>query len=169
MTKNISWTTFTLILMLMAASCGSMVKSKALTKITIENNAIPPDFGRDKTILLCITSGKNSYDKYLKKHVTKEYHGRYAFISEGELNSDKYSNTNTYRYVFNRNLIYHKSSSYNNSTGRWEERTTTSSLFYIIDRMDNRVYKSPMTSSFFGKMIQAYMINLEGERLKYSR
>ena len=140
---------------LLLGSC--FYKSYALSKITVENGAIPPDFGKDETILLCIVYDRRSYDRYLKKHVTKRYHGKYEFVERGNVH-EKYANASKYRYKF-----YHEKT-YRNYPNHG---TTGSYSFYIEDRLKNATYYCPISSSFFGKTIKAYMINLEKKRKKH--
>jgi len=51
--------------MLMAASSA---EKKAEKKLTVENGAIPSDFGKNNVTMLVVRSGKNNYDKYLIKN-----------------------------------------------------------------------------------------------------
>jgi hypothetical protein len=164
--KKYSLSLFSITLLFLLTSCGALVKSKAISKIKTENEAIPPDFGKDETTLVCVITGKKSYDKYMEKHVLNEYHGKYEFVLRQELSSEKYKNTLKYRYVFDLNKLNYSSSSYNSSLNKYENNTITTASYYIIDRKENITYKSPMTSSFFSKLIQAYMINLETVRLE---
>jgi hypothetical protein len=150
--------------LLFISSCGAIVKSVGLKQITVENNAIPPDFGKDESYLICVLSGKNSYDKYLKKHVINEYHGKYEFVLEENLYDKKYRDSSKYRFVFNRNIT---SSSYGGSSAGGGQSSVPTNSFFIIDNKEHKTYESPMTSGMFAKVIQVYMINLEKERLKY--
>ncbi|ANQ49385.2 hypothetical protein MY04_2011 [Flammeovirga sp. MY04] len=138
----------------------------AISKITTENKAIPADFGKDESTLICVITGKKSYDKYMKRYVSSEYHGKYEFVLRDEIYSDKYKDTSKYRYVFDLNKLNRTTSTYNPSLGRMESNTITTAAYFITDRKENITYNSPMTSSFFAKLIEAYMINLEAVRLE---
>lgn len=138
----------------------------ALKKTTIENNAIPPDFGKDESTLICILYGKNSIDKYVKKHVEKEYHGKYEFVNIKNIEAEKYNDTIKYRYTFDGEKVTNTVSSYNSTTGKTEERDITTHSFFIMDNITGVTYRSPVTSDHFSRLIQAYMINLEKERMK---
>lgn len=153
-------------LLLLTTSCGIFVKSLAKSQITVERKAIPPDFGKDNTVLLCIIKGKKSYDKYMKKHVINEYHGKYEFVLKKDLYDDKYDDTSKYRYLLDLNKIEYSNYAYS-GRDEWRTNYVTTAAYYILDREENLTYESPMTSSFFAKIIQAYMINLEKERLKH--
>ena len=147
-------------------SCGSMVKSMTVANATVEKKAIPPDFGKGNSTLICVISGQKSYDNYMKKLVKKEYHGKYEFVLKENLYSEKYKNHDTYRYVFDRNVSVNSNYVFNPQTNRGENRKTTSSAFFITDRKKGTTYKCPMTSSFFAGIIHGYVINLEKERVK---
>ncbi|MTI31418.1 hypothetical protein [Xanthovirga aplysinae] len=147
---------FLMSLLFLMSSCGLLVKSRAISTFTTENKAIPTDFGKEETILLCVVEGKRSYDKYLKKHVSNEYHGKYEFILRKDLDSDKFKDTSQYRYVFD----YDRGSSFTGGIA------ATNASYFIFDRKEDVKYISPLTSSFFSRLIQGYMINLEKERLK---
>ncbi|WP_027002418.1 hypothetical protein [Hugenholtzia roseola] len=152
-------------LLFLSTSCGQFVKLMAVSAIKIEKGAIPPNFGKDESTLICVITGKKSYDKHVKKQVSNEYHGKYEFVLRDQVNSDKYKDKSKYRYVFDLNTIHKSRATYNTTTTYYSDITTTAS-YYILDRRTNIVYRSPVTSSFYSKLIQAYMINLEAVRLK---
>ena len=60
---------------------GKRVKEEGLEKITIENGAIPPDFGKDPSTLICILIDTKNYNKNLRKISAAEYHGTCEYIS----------------------------------------------------------------------------------------
>lgn len=123
---------------------------------------IPPNFGKDNSTLVCLLYGKKKYDKAMQKRVSQEYHGKFVFVYEEDFDPKKYD-PEEYRYVFNLELTsYTYYDSFNNSTGR---RILAS--YFIIDRVEKRKSYCTMLTSSFSKLIQAYMINLEKQRLKY--
>lgn len=151
-------------LSLLATSC--LTKKIAVSNITVERKAIPPDFGEDESTLICVISGKNSYDKYMKKHVTNEFHGKYEFVLEDDLNLEKYNDTITYRFVFDRKIRKGQTSSFNYDTNKYDSSPTYSNSYFITDRKKNKTYQCPIRAASFSKLIEAYMINLEEVRLK---
>ena len=159
-------------LLLSLTSCGEWVKamidkSKALKVITIENGAIPPEFGRNKTTLLCQIEGRKNHDKYVIKNVSENYHGKSVFIQKHMLNSEEYEDVSKYRYYFSIDKEVKKSTSFNVATGRNETHNIVTTSYYILDRKEDIAYECPMKSNAFGKMIKAYMTNLEAVRLKH--
>jgi len=153
--------TFTIPLLL--NSCGSMVKSSAAKKMTVENGAIPPDLGKDNTVLLCVLKGRNSRDKYMKKHIEKYYKGRYEFILEHEVYESKYSNKEIYRYVFDYNAGSVEVVG-EDINGRVKTKNLPTSSYYILDRKTGTNYYSDAPSGYFSKLIEAYAINMEKVR-----
>lgn len=145
-------------------SCGAAFIREVESRVTKENGSIPPDFGKDSLTLICVIYGKNSYDRYMKKHVSNEYHGKYEFVLKDSINNFKYNDWKNYRYIFD-TKIYETSATYypDGST----QPGSMSGSYYILDRFYRKKYQSDVASSFFAKLIQAYMIILEKERLKY--
>ena len=70
------------------------------TKFSEENNAIPPDFGKDETTLLVMLKGRKSYDKYLKKYVENIFKGKYIFVEAKDYYSGTYLDREKFRYLF---------------------------------------------------------------------
>ena len=89
-----------LLLFVVFSGCGAMVQGKAIRKTTVENGAIPAEYGEIQTTLIAVLTGRNSRDKYLKRHFQNYYHGRYVFVLRDDLDSTLYSDRQQYRYVF---------------------------------------------------------------------
>lgn len=145
-------------------SCGAITKT-AQNKLTVESKAIPPDFGKDDAVLICVLMGRNSFDKYLKKNISERYHGETLFLLEDELYDDKYDDTKKYRYTLSMSLLVKRTVDPLKPFGQQSEMINTTH-FYMMDRLSDKVYKSPFTTSFFGKVAKAYGTNLEQLRLK---
>lgn len=166
--KSLFFPSLLLTCMFLMNSCGAIVKSKARKHATVEKGAIPPDFGEGNSIVLFITTGKKSYDKYLKSNIRKVYHGNHEFIRSWELNSGRYDDTSKFRYIFD----YEKTSySYrsNNTTIHGPGGgigTGTVRRFSITDRIDDKTYVMPMTSSFWSKLQRMYLKNMEEIRIQ---
>ncbi|CAM1344184.1 hypothetical protein [Tenacibaculum amylolyticum] len=136
-------------------SCGAITKATANSKLTEEKGAIPPDFGKDDGILIFITHHR-SYNKYLKKNVKKIYKGKYEFVTESEfLEKEKYKNVDNYRFIFDYN---YQSAGYNYAKQR--DYLYSVKKFSILDRKTEKLYKSPMTSSFWSKLQKVYLKKL---------
>lgn len=135
-----------------------ITKSKATKNLTVEKNAIPPDLGRDDTYVIGLLDERRSRDKYLIKHIEKNYKGKYVFSTEKDL-TVKYADVDTYRYVLKykriNNTVY-----YNTSM-----TDVPSSNYFIYDRKEDKIYNSGFHSGMFGKVIKAYAQNMEKQRL----
>lgn len=154
-------------LVILFASCGAIVKGVSGSQISVEKHAIPPDFGKDSSYLVCLTSGKNSYDKYLKKGTEKNYHGPHVYINEKDIHSPEYADSTKYRYLFSRSVSSYSNRQFSAQSGTFSNSNITTNSFGIYDRMTGITYKCPVTSSFFAKLIESYMSKLEEQRLKY--
>jgi len=151
------------LLVLGLSSCGSMVLNQALKNYTVEKKAIPENFGKGNTVLLCVIHGKNKYDKYMKENVKKEYHGEYEFVLKKDIDTDKYSDTDKYRYVFDEGTSSYK---INPTSNTYANNSVSTMKFSIYDRKEDKLYSSGFSSSYFSTSIKAYMINLEQQRIK---
>ena len=153
-------------------SCVALVKSKASKYATVEKGAIPSDFGANNTAVLFVTSGKKSYDKYLKSNIRKVYRGDYELVSKEELKSSKYSDTDKYRYVFDFKKVfysYHSNNSviYGQSANTGMKNATGQvRRFAITDRRDNKDYVMSMTSGYWSKLQRMYLKNMEEVRVR---
>jgi len=136
---------------------AAIAKRKAKKELTVDNRAIPADFGKNKSTMLVVKTGKKSYDKYLIKNF-EEYVGDYRIVSAEALDSAKYSNKTQFRYVFNFKFEAHIITGYDGSASTINVRR-----FSIQDRKDGILYQSPITSSYFGKVMKAYIENLNLE------
>ena len=163
--SNLILVSFVISLSFLLNSCGAIVKGTALKRFTVENKVIPADFGKKDEVLLCVLKGRDSRDKYMKKHISKYYKGQYEFVLQSDLSDAKYDDLSTYKYVFDYNALSSQGNYYNNASGSFENRTIPSSRYYIYDREANQYYLSNLTSGFFSKLIQAYVIKLEKVRL----
>ncbi|MEI6881653.1 MAG: hypothetical protein WCK82_10060 [Bacteroidota bacterium] len=152
--KN-SFILFQLLFCLTLFSACFCVKIAAKSDTTVKSKAIPPTFGQEKTILLIPFSTTKRYNKLVKKHATKRYHGEYIFLEMNDIYTEKYKDVHKYRYIFSSEFY----TPFNSSTNK--------SKFFIIDRVTNETFYCPASSSFYSGVIEAYMINLERVRLKY--
>lgn len=131
-------------------SCASV--SSVASKITIESGEIPPEMENENFILIGILSGRNSYDKYVKKTFS-EYPGEYVLATMEELYT-KYSDIEKYRYYMNYEL----------SNNLFTEAVGT--RYYIVDRKSQKTYKRKTGSSFYALEIEAYLLAINSVRQK---
>jgi hypothetical protein len=153
------------------SSCGAIVKVKAKKYATVQEGAIPEDFGTGNVTMLFITKSKKSYDKYLKKNVERCYQGKYELITHKTLEQDQYQDLETYPYYFDFGYkTYQRFTSNEVIHGPGGTRLTSGMVrkFFIIDRKTDKKYEMGMTSSYWSKLQRMYIKNLEAERLKNS-
>lgn len=156
LSKRLIFAVFGLTVAATVASCSG--KRHMKTEFTEENKAIPPEFGSDKnTVLVCVLQGRNSYDKYLKSAVKKNYKGQYVLVNSKQLNEAPYNDTSKYRYAFD-----YGSGSSVSYTG--SSLSTTFKRFHIYDRLNKKKWESGAEFSFFAKAMKVYMANLEAKR-----
>ncbi len=118
--------------------------------------------------------GKRSYDKYLEKNFEENYFGKYIIITKAELESAKYKNTDTYRYVFEED--YHQDtpkpsgSQIAEANKRATERGGGAGVdytpdvyakFQVSDRKSGTIYRTKHGTGAFAKWMKAYIQALE--------
>ncbi len=157
--------------------------NRGLREFTIENNVIPPDFGKDSTsTLIIVERGIKRYDNNVKEQVLNEYHGNYVFIPGDSLYlkqtfrsrrgdtivvlSDsvilkEYMNTVKYRYLIDREI-----KSITHSTANGGSKSFGMYKYIILDRITKKRYECTYSSSRYYQLIQALMINLEKARVQ---
>ncbi len=148
-------------------SCGAIVKAKANQYATVEQGAIPEDFGVHNDTVLFITY-RNSYNKYLKRNLRKVYKGPHELVTQEELASETYTNVAKYRYVFDYTYNSYQYQSNNETLYGPGGGTGTGQVrrFHVLDRLEQKEYVMPMTSSFWSKLQRIYLKNLEMQRVK---
>lgn len=154
-------------------SCGILVKkaitvSKAKKEYTVENYAIPPEFGKNNNeVLIGILKGPKDYNNYLKRKIEKSYNGNYVLISDNELNSKKYSDLKKYRYLF----TYKEGTKITTSIQTINGFTSGGSSYilkklYVYDRLKKNEFISGAEFKFWAKSIEIYLEQLEKQRIK---
>lgn len=157
-----------LIVLITTQSCfiaKSAARSDARKKFTVENNAIPPDFGKEPTTLLIVLRDNKGYNKWTKKAVKKKYHGEYVFVTREDLEKEEYKNTTKYRYLFDYADGSTGSHFVTNSTGNTYITTFKFKQYYVMDLKNNITYKSGAEFSFYGEAMKVYFENLEALRV----
>lgn len=167
--KTIKFLTYPLLFILIATcfvSCFG-VPSGLKKEFTEAHNAIPPDFGKEKTVFVVILRGRGSYDKYVKSAVKKYYKGEYVFVNvkKESLNNDKFSDKNKYRYYFD----YSDGSTVTTTFSNGQSASSTYKRFYVHDRLLEKRYQSGGETALFGKALKAYMGNLEIKRQSFNQ
>jgi len=168
--KKINFKFLPVFLMLIAItsvlnSCASGTPKKMLSEFSEENKAIPPQFGKNNTVLLCVIKGRGSYDNYLKKAAKKYYMGECVFVSKEEEKSPKYADKGKYRYYFDYSEGATHTQIYRNANGTiGGENSVTWKRFHVYDALEDKKYESGAEFSHFAQAMNAYMANLETKR-----
>jgi len=134
-------------------------QKKMKSEFTLENDAIPADFGKDNTVLIGALKGKKYYDKYLEKALKKTYGGNYVLERSSNLSS-KYSDREKYRYLFDWNYGTTRTTTYSDGL----QSGITLMRFYILDRLTGEKYQSGAEFTKFYKAMCIYFSNLEEVR-----
>ena len=149
------------------SSIGQKANAKVQAKIIEDGKQIPPNFSKEKTVLLIVEqntkySGYKKYMTGLKKIFEENYFGAYVFVPEDEFKAAKiYQNTAKYRYIFG------LSGFYSPGRGTTTSNTGSNSSYNCImyDRIDDKTYNS-VSESFYGPLITGYLKKLEEIRMK---
>lgn len=135
---------------------------KMRREYTEKNDAIPPDFGKNNTVLILKKRG-GSYNRPLKSAI-KKYLGEYVYLESKENVDEKYQDKSKYRYVFD----YTNGKSFSTTTkyGNLAPTTDTKTLkkFFIYDRLLDKTYQSGAEFHQFQKGLKVYFENLEIKR-----
>lgn len=145
-------------------SCGAIIKGQVIKRTAAVEESIPPEFFDSDHTLICVLTGRNSRDKYMKKHIENEYTGNYVFVLREELEDPLYADTDTYRYLFDYEARQSSQMVTNPRTGTMRNSFAGSSLYFIKDRKTQLVYTNRATSGYFSKLIQGYVIGIENRR-----
>lgn len=135
---------------------------KARQEFTVENEAIPPDFGKNEDeVLLFVLKGRRSFDKWIKK-AAKGYTGAHELVLESDMSNSKYSDKVKYRYKFDYSpgTVVTRT---NMSTGR--SSSSTYKRYYVGDRMSDKTYQSGAEFTYFAKAMRVYVENLNLKRI----
>lgn len=152
---------FSMVILFTTNSCANMARRQAIKRITVEKKAIPPDFGKDESeVLICIITDKNMYDRYVKKHVINEYHGKYKFMLYSDIGKDGTDDVSKFRYIFH---------GFRTRSKDFDGSMHTEFQYYIIDRLEEETYNCPFVANGYGQLIKKYMIALEHTRLQYQK
>ncbi|MCK8480936.1 hypothetical protein [Psychroserpens algicola] len=150
-------------LFLMLNSCGLGINSAGNKYLTVEQGAIPPEFGKDGTVLLLVEDADSNlwYKKYINKHAENKYTGPYKIIQYDELDASPYSNKEKYRYVFlsdNTSKIQHIDNT-GVSSSEWK-------YFLVYDRLTEKQYKSKTAPVSWAKFMGVYFEKLDAKRIE---
>jgi hypothetical protein len=140
-------------------SCKSS-EAVAEKYLTIDQGAIPPDFGKDDSILL-VCADAYYFTKRKEKVMEDNYSGNYEF---GCLYSTDhpYGDVDKYRYIF---TVTTGIGSGTNSLNR----PSTVIVISILDRKENKTYRSKRVSLNWFNFSKAYIRKLDQQRIANQR
>jgi hypothetical protein len=144
-------TTLFFVLIFLISGCFSYSKN-----INKNGNQLPPDIGKEKTILWVVTHDNKKYDNYLKNCFSKYYNGEMVFIPFGTY-PQKYRDNKVYRYQFD--YI---------TTGISIDRNVTTEHrdFRIIDNLEQKTYQTDFQGFKWKDLMKAYVQKLEKLRIQ---
>ena len=99
------------------------------------------------------------YNGYVKRAVKKNYKGNYLLVKESEFYSNKFSDVDKYRFVFD----FSEGRSYSNMTNTGYS-SGSYKRFFVKDRLHNKTYQVMEDFNFFVKAMHIYFANLELKR-----
>lgn len=127
------------------------------SEFSVENNAIPPNFGKNKSEVLLVLITGFAVDKFHKKALKEKYFGEYELHNPKTDLDEKFPDKSKYRYVF----VTGGGTSYGqgNLGGQYKR-------YFVYDRLDKKEYSSGAEFSNFALALKIYMENLNTQRLK---
>jgi len=158
---------------LFAITCllGILLSFNACTAISVQTafskkkDAIPPDFGSDpEHILVFLLSDESRYNRKVLRIGREVYKGKLVFLSKRQLETEEYSDTDIYRYVFQ----HSGHSSFNtyspNSSGSYDTNQGSYLKIGMYDRKEKQRYFNNAGSTQYGLLIRYMAKKLEKER-----
>lgn len=126
--------------------------SKAKKEFTVENYAIPPEFGNDdNAYLIGVLHGPDYYDKFVRKNFDKAYTGKYVLLTQEELDSEKYQDLEKYRYTL----------AYRGGSSTTHKITITQKKFFVYDRLNKKKYITGAEFPYYAKAMEVYLNQLD--------
>ena len=141
------------------SSCIMLI---ARNNYTIKKGAIPPDFEKENTTVLFISTGRKGVDKSLKDNLKALYHGKYEFINLSELKTEKYTDLKIYRYTF----IYNQKTLTLTDAKSLSKNYSYTNKFFMFDRKENKEYDCGLFAGNYNGLIKGYLKNMEKVRFK---
>lgn len=144
---------------LMLTSCmGAFIKNTS-----VKSGSLPADFGKGNTTVLVVKEG-NKADEVLEKYFPEYYKGKYVFISKDEqakIDHSQYADKDQYPYLFYRE----KGDAQVTTVDVYSTGTRTVPIrYYLVDRRDQKKYRSKVSSSLYSRILKGYLINMEKTR-----
>lgn len=139
--------------------------------LTVEEGAIPLEFGKKGQVLL-INSSNSYFTKRRQEVLSENYKGEYEFVdifnvdAEDEkqnqaliMNNPKYKDADKYRYIFSVNT--ETLGFFKNDDGR----STAYAQITVYDRVEKKVYQSKKSSVNYLNFSKEYLKKLDQQRI----
>jgi len=145
-------------------ACTALSVKMAFSK---KKGSIPPEFGSDpENILVFLLSGDSRYNRKVLRIGRVVYKGKFVFLSKRQLETEEYSDTNTYRYIFQHSGFF-TTETYNPNSNAYNMMDRMSHLkIGMYDRKEKQRYFNNAASTQYGSLIRNMVRKLEKERKK---
>lgn len=153
--------TFIFLISFLLQSCfiGKAIQTKKMrSEYTEENNAIPPEFGKNtsEVLLVQLTGDPDPFlDIYRKGAVRRKYKGEYEIVNSKTDINTAFPDKKKYRYVFD--------SDYGSKMG-----SSSLQRYYVYDRLIDKKYSCGAEFTYYAKSMRVYMELLNNQRIKNS-
>ncbi|MEZ4859341.1 MAG: hypothetical protein R2781_11080 [Flavobacteriaceae bacterium] len=131
------------------------------SEYTEENEAIPPDFGKNKEEVLLLQMVGLGRDNFMKKAARKNYEGPYEVVKPNVDIDEAYPDKVKYRWIFDHDLGtsystkgIHNSAIHSNNYKR----------YYVYDRLNDKKYSSGAEFTYYAQGLKIYMEVLNNKR-----
>jgi len=156
---------------LLTWSCGGSlyIQKSAYEKSTIEAQAIPPDLGKDSTILLCtIKRQAPALTRAFKEIIQEGYHGAFEFVEESDFyTNEKYLDFNTYRFVLDTEIdVEKKTKPDSRSATGSSSQYAAEYIFSVRDQLTEKEYRTPIKSQYYRHLLTENIQALDVYRRK---
>jgi len=149
---------FTIVLQAALCLLATNLSAQNLDK---ETQAIPPGFGKEKTVLIALKSGNGQVDKALEKAFEKYYTGAYEIMDMEDMASMK-KKADVHYYLF-QTITDHVAGSFRGG----ERISPTDNFSYSVRDMKTFTeYKLSFFGGGYKKLMESYIQKLEEERKK---
>lgn len=150
---------------------GVLLSFNACTALSVKiafskkKGSIPPEFGSDPdNVLIFLLSDESRYNRKVLRIGRAVYKGKFVFLSKRQLETEEYSETNIYRYIF-QHSGFSSTENYNASSNAYNMMDRTSHLkIGMYDRKENQRYFNNAGSTQYGSLIRNMVRKLEKER-----
>lgn len=125
-----------------------------------ENNAIPPEFGKDPETVLLLKFVGSGRDRFLKKAAKRNYDGPYEIVESGVSANKKFPDKEKYRYI----IEHEMGTGYTITNASGRSTSGAFKRYYVYDRLEDKKYSSGAEFTFYAKGLRVYLDALNKKR-----